>query len=163
MFSVSATKHEFTFLPISFLDFVIVAISPTLCLSCFCWLNLIDFIGGVGYRCSTYQSGSLTDPDQAVDGIFGFGPGELSVISQLSSRAITPKVFSHCLKGDGNGGGILVLGEILEPGIIYSPLVPSQYVLFPRKLSFHFQCSFLRHSGYICMKWELLETRHVGY
>ncbi|GMY25018.1 aspartic proteinase-like protein 2 isoform X2 [Fagus crenata] len=86
----------------------------------------IVFGSGVGYRCSTYQSGSLTRPDQAVDGIFGFVQGELSVISQLSSRAITPKVFSHCLKGDGNGGGILVLGEILEPGIIYSPLVPSQ-------------------------------------
>ena len=137
MFSVSATKHElFTFLPISFLDFMIVAISPTLCLSCFCWLNFTDFSGGVGYRCSTYQSGDLTKPDKAVDGIFGFGQGELSVISQLSSRGITPKVFSHCLKGDGNGGGILVLGEILEPGIVYSPLVPSQYVLFPGKTFF---------------------------
>ncbi|GMY25022.1 aspartic proteinase-like protein 2 isoform X2 [Fagus crenata] len=78
------------------------------------------------FGCSTSQSGDLTKPDKAVDGIFGFGQGELSVISQLSSRAITPKVFSHCLKGDGNGGGILVLGEILEPGIVYSPLVPSQ-------------------------------------
>ncbi|WJX69968.1 hypothetical protein P8452_54129 [Trifolium repens] len=28
--------------------------------------------------------------------------------------------------GDANGGGILVLGEILEPSIVYSPLVPSQ-------------------------------------
>jgi len=81
-------------------------------------------------RCSTYQSGDLTKTDKAVDGIFGFGPGDLSVVSQLSSRGITPKVFSHCLKGDGNGGGILVLGEILEPSIVYSPLVPSQYVLF---------------------------------
>lgn len=86
--------------------------------------------GCVGNRCSTYQSGDLTKTDKAVDGIFGFGPGALSVVSQLSSRGITPKVFSHCLKGDGNGGGILVLGEILEPSIVYSPLVPSQYVLF---------------------------------
>ncbi|XP_059428751.1 aspartic proteinase 36 isoform X2 [Corylus avellana] len=78
------------------------------------------------FGCSTYQSGDLTKTDKAVDGIFGFGQGDLSVISQLSSRAITPKVFSHCLKGGGNGGGILVLGEILEPGIVYSPLVPSQ-------------------------------------
>ena len=80
-----------------------------------------------GNRCSTYQSGDLTKTDKAVDGIFGFGQGELSVISQLSSRGITPKVFSHCLKGDGNGGGILVLGEILEPSIVYTPLVPSKY------------------------------------
>ncbi|AES60673.2 eukaryotic aspartyl protease family protein [Medicago truncatula] len=78
------------------------------------------------FGCSTYQSGDLTKTDKAVDGILGFGPGELSVVSQLSSRGITPKVFSHCLKGDGNGGGILVLGEILEPSIVYSPLVPSQ-------------------------------------
>ena len=84
----------------------------------------------IGNRCSISQSGDLTKTDKAVDGIFGFGPGPLSVVSQLSSRGITPKVFSHCLKGDGDGGGVLVLGEILEPSIVYSPLVPSQYVLF---------------------------------
>ncbi|KAI4349063.1 hypothetical protein L6164_009705 [Bauhinia variegata] len=78
------------------------------------------------FGCSISQSGDLTKTDKAVDGIFGFGPGALSVISQLSSRSITPKVFSHCLKGEGNGGGILVLGEILEPSIVYTPLVPSQ-------------------------------------
>ncbi|KAK8662992.1 hypothetical protein V6N13_024876 [Hibiscus sabdariffa] len=80
----------------------------------------------VVFGCSTYQSGDLTKTDKALDGIFGFGRGDLSVISQLSSRRITPRVFSHCLKGDGSGGGIMVLGEILEPSIVYSPLVPSQ-------------------------------------
>ncbi|XP_030453784.1 aspartic proteinase 36 isoform X2 [Syzygium oleosum] len=80
----------------------------------------------VVFGCSTYQSGDLTKSDKAIDGIFGFGGGDLSVISQLSSRGITPKVFSHCLRGDGSGGGIMVLGEILEPSIVYSPLVPSQ-------------------------------------
>ena len=94
---------------------------------------LISLHGGVQNRCSAYQSGDLTKTDKAVDGIFGFGQGELSVISQLSTRGITPRVFSHCLKGEGNGGGILVLGEILEPGIVYSPLVPSQYAIFPWK------------------------------
>ncbi|KAL7247961.1 hypothetical protein ACSBR2_002796 [Camellia fascicularis] len=78
------------------------------------------------FGCSTYQSGDLTKTDRAIDGIIGFGQHALSVISQLSSRGITPKVFSHCLKGEGNGGGILVLGEILDPSIVYSPLVPSQ-------------------------------------
>lgn len=78
-------------------------------------------------RCSTSQSGDLSKTDKAIDGIFGFGQGDLSVISQLSSRGITPRVFSHCLKGEGNGGGILVLGEILEPTIVYTPLVPSKY------------------------------------
>ncbi|XP_019187901.1 PREDICTED: aspartic proteinase-like protein 2 [Ipomoea nil] len=78
------------------------------------------------FGCSTSQSGSLTSPDRAIDGIFGFGQHDLSVISQLSSRGITPKVFSHCLKGEGSGGGILVLGEILDARIVYTPLVPSQ-------------------------------------
>ncbi|KAL2502691.1 Eukaryotic aspartyl protease family protein [Forsythia ovata] len=78
------------------------------------------------FGCSTSMSGDLTKSDRAVDGIFGFGQQGLSVISQLSSHGITPKVFSHCLKGEGNGGGILVLGEILDPRIVYTPLVPSQ-------------------------------------
>ncbi|KAM7468321.1 hypothetical protein LguiB_015883 [Lonicera macranthoides] len=80
----------------------------------------------VVFGCSNYQSGGLTKTDRAVDGIFGFGQQDLSVISQLSSKGVTPKVFSHCLKGDGNGGGILVLGEILDSRIVYTPLVPSQ-------------------------------------
>jgi len=71
----------------------------------------------------------LARTEKAVDGIFGFGPGALSVISQVSSQGMAPKVFSHCLKGQGSGGGILVLGEILEPNIVYTPLVPLQYVL----------------------------------
>ncbi|KAI4364235.1 hypothetical protein MLD38_020356 [Melastoma candidum] len=78
------------------------------------------------FGCSTHQSGDLTKSDKAIDGIFGFGQGDLSVISQLSSHGVTPKVFSHCLKGDGSGGGIMVLGEILDPNIVYSPLVPAQ-------------------------------------
>ncbi|XP_059627085.1 aspartic proteinase 36-like [Cornus florida] len=80
----------------------------------------------VVFGCSTSQTGDLTKSDRAVDGIFGFGQQGLSVISQLSSQGITPKVFSHCLKGDNGGGGILVLGEIVEPNIVYSPLVQSQ-------------------------------------
>ncbi|KAL2934859.1 Aspartic proteinase-like protein 2 [Bienertia sinuspersici] len=78
------------------------------------------------FGCSNYQSGDLTKSDRAIDGIFGFGQQGLSVVSQLSTRGITPRSFSHCLKGEGNGGGILVLGEILHPNIVYSPLMPSQ-------------------------------------
>ena len=72
----------------------------------------------------------MTKSDRAVDGIFGFGQQGLSVISQLSSQGITPNAFSHCLKGRNGGGGVLVLGEIVEPNIVYSPLVPSQYVSY---------------------------------
>ncbi|RWR92263.1 aspartic proteinase-like protein 2 [Cinnamomum micranthum f. kanehirae] len=78
------------------------------------------------FGCSNTQTGELTKPERAVDGIFGFGQHDLSVISQLSSRGVAPKVFSHCLKGSDNGGGILVLGKIIEPGIVYTPLVQSQ-------------------------------------
>ncbi|TVU34909.1 hypothetical protein EJB05_16765 [Eragrostis curvula] len=78
------------------------------------------------FGCSNSQSGDLTKADRAVDGIFGFGQHPLSVISQLNSLGVSPKVFSHCLKGSDNGGGILVLGEIVEPGLVYTPLVPSQ-------------------------------------
>lgn len=80
----------------------------------------------VVFGCSTLQTGDLVKSDRAVDGIFGFGQQSLSVISQLASQGLTPRVFSHCLKGDGSGGGILVLGEILDPHIAYTPLVPSQ-------------------------------------
>lgn len=72
------------------------------------------------------QTGDLTKSDRAVDGIFGFGQQGMSVISQLASQGVAPKVFSHCLKGNDEGGGILVLGEIIEPNIVYSPLVPGQ-------------------------------------
>ncbi|XP_024023777.1 aspartic proteinase-like protein 2 [Morus notabilis] len=78
------------------------------------------------FGCSTLQTGDLTKTERAVDGIFGFGQQAMSVISQLASQGVAPKAFSHCLRGDNGGGGILVLGEIVEPNIIYSPLVPQQ-------------------------------------
>ncbi|XP_009613509.1 aspartic proteinase 36 isoform X2 [Nicotiana tomentosiformis] len=80
----------------------------------------------VVFGCSTSQTGDLTKPDRAIDGIFGFGQQGLSVIAQLSSQRVTPNVFSHCLKGSNGGGGILVLGQIVEPNLVYTPLVPSQ-------------------------------------
>lgn len=75
------------------------------------------------------HTGKLTDSHRAVDGIFGFGQQSLSVISQLSSQRVTPRTFSHCLKGNDGGGGILVFGEIVEPDLVYAPLVPSMYVI----------------------------------
>ncbi|KVI00122.1 Aspartic peptidase [Cynara cardunculus var. scolymus] len=78
------------------------------------------------FGCSTSQTGDLTKSDRAVDGIFGFGQQGLSVIAQLSSQGIAPDAFSHCLVGNGGGGGILVLGQIVEPNMVYTPLIPSQ-------------------------------------
>lgn len=68
----------------------------------------------------------MTKTDRAVDGIFGFGQNGLSIISQLSSQGIASDSFSHCLVGSGSGGGILVIGQILEPNMVYTPLVQSQ-------------------------------------
>jgi len=78
------------------------------------------------FGCSNTQTGDLTKSDRAVDGVLGLGQAELSVVSQLSSIGASPKVFSHCLKGTDKGGGILVLGEIVEPGIVYTPIVKGQ-------------------------------------
>ncbi|KAI3688181.1 hypothetical protein L1987_81890 [Smallanthus sonchifolius] len=80
----------------------------------------------VMFGCSTFQAGELSMSDRAVDGILGFGQQGLSVISQLASQGAAPDAFSHCLVGDGDGGGILVLGQIMDPNMVYSPLVPSQ-------------------------------------
>lgn len=78
------------------------------------------------FGCSNLQTGGLQRPDKAVDGIFGLGQGRLSVISQLSSQGLAPQVFSHCLRGDQSGGGVMVLGQIERPDTVYTPLVPSQ-------------------------------------
>ncbi|XP_071734898.1 aspartic proteinase 36-like [Rutidosis leptorrhynchoides] len=78
------------------------------------------------FGCSTSQTGDLTIGDRAVDGIFGFGQQGLSIISQLSSQGIASNVFSHCLVGSDNGGGILVIGQIMDPNMVYTPLVQSQ-------------------------------------
>ncbi|KAK2448883.1 aspartic proteinase [Trifolium repens] len=78
------------------------------------------------FGCSNQMTGYFTKSERAVDGVFGFGHQDISVISQLSAQGVTPRVFSHCLRGDITGGGSLVLGEILESSIVYTPLVPSQ-------------------------------------
>uniref|UniRef100_A0A6N2L794 Peptidase A1 domain-containing protein n=1 Tax=Salix viminalis TaxID=40686 RepID=A0A6N2L794_SALVM len=96
-----------------------------------------NFSAPIVFGCSTLKTGDLTKSDVAVDGIFGFGQQDMSVVSQLASQGITPRAFSHCLKGDDSGGGILVLGEIVEPNIVYTPLVPSQphYNLYLQSIS----------------------------
>ncbi|KAD7479668.1 hypothetical protein E3N88_02804 [Mikania micrantha] len=80
----------------------------------------------VVFGCSTSQTGDLTKSDTAVNGIFGFGQNGLSVISQLSSQGVAANAFSHCLIGSDSGGGILVIGQIIDPNMVYTPLVPSQ-------------------------------------
>ncbi|KAI3793798.1 hypothetical protein L1987_36420 [Smallanthus sonchifolius] len=80
----------------------------------------------VVFGCSTSQTGDLIKSNAAVNGIFGFGQNGLSIISQLSSQGIAPDAFSHCLIGSDKGGGILVFGQIVEPNMVYTPLIQSQ-------------------------------------
>ncbi|KAK6920170.1 Xylanase inhibitor, C-terminal [Dillenia turbinata] len=72
-----------------------------------------------------YRKGLPTLQGQA-DGIIGLGHSEVSILSQLASSEEIPKIFSHCLMGEGFGGGVLLFGEILEPDLIYTPLVSSR-------------------------------------
>ncbi|KAM3303013.1 hypothetical protein P3S67_014043 [Capsicum chacoense] len=80
----------------------------------------------VTFGCSTSQMGDFGMFDKATDGIFGLGQHGVSVIAQLSSQGLIPHVVSHCLRGSNGGGGVLVFGQIVEPTLVYTPLVPSQ-------------------------------------
>nr|XP_027185995.1 aspartic proteinase-like protein 2 [Cicer arietinum] len=82
----------------------------------------------ISSECCTHIDWGLIETPTTFDGIFGFSLGSLSVVSQLSACEIIPNTFSHCLKGDGSGGGILALGTVVEPSIVYTPLVPLKYV-----------------------------------
>ena len=55
----------------------------------------------------------------------GFGQSNLSIISQLRNENISPAVFAHCLEGEGDGG-ILVIGNVQAPGLVYTPIIPNQ-------------------------------------
>ncbi|XP_047335574.1 aspartic proteinase 36-like [Impatiens glandulifera] len=74
-----------------------------------------------GFWCSTSVKGPVFEGGRAIDEIFGFVQGHSSVLSQLISQKVMPNVFSHCLRGDE--GGIVVLGEIMHPNMVYSPLI----------------------------------------
>ena len=75
------------------------------------------------------QSGQLSSDEAALDGIFGFGQANSSVISQLGASGKTKKMFSHCLDSV-NGGGIFAIGQLVEPKLSTTPMIPNQYVMF---------------------------------
>ncbi|KAL2482242.1 Eukaryotic aspartyl protease family protein [Forsythia ovata] len=77
--------------------------------------------GSIAFGCSVRGLGS---PSTAVDGIIGFGQGNISILSQLASLGKTKKVFSHCLDGS-NGGGMFAIGELVQPKVNSTPLVPN--------------------------------------
>lgn len=84
--------------------------------------GLIGLINFHCNRCSTLNLGELTG--EAFNDIFGFGSYLMSFSSQLHSLELFFGVFSLCMESS-ELGGILVFGEIVEPGIVFTPLVSS--------------------------------------
>lgn len=75
------------------------------------------------FGCSTSRSGELVNDE--FDGILGFGPYKMSLISQLHSIGVSPWVFTICMNSS-TGGGILALGEAVDARLVYTPLIPSR-------------------------------------
>ncbi|XP_059318307.1 aspartic proteinase 39-like [Lycium ferocissimum] len=81
--------------------------------------------GSVIFGCSASQSGDLSSSDEAFDGILGFGKSNSSILSQLASSGKVKNMFAHCLDGV-NGGGIFAIGNVVQPKVNMTPLVPNQ-------------------------------------
>ncbi|KAI4970050.1 hypothetical protein ZWY2020_000964 [Hordeum vulgare] len=84
--------------------------------------HLANTSASVVFGCTKSFSGLA-----ATDGILAFGQQQLSIPSQLNSLGLSPKKFSHCLKGSEEGGGIFLLGEIMSPKLVYTPLAAGPY------------------------------------
>jgi hypothetical protein len=73
------------------------------------------------YRCGSNQTGTWV-----AYGIIGFGQAGIAVPSQLSKQNKTVNIFSHCLQGGNQESGSLVIGNIQEPDMVYTPIIPRQ-------------------------------------
>ncbi|XP_076890579.1 aspartic proteinase 36-like [Bidens hawaiensis] len=78
--------------------------------------------GNAIFGCAAKESGGLVNPEQALDGIIGFGQSNTSLLSQLASAKTVKKMFSHCLDGN-QGGGIFAIGEVVDPKIKTTPIL----------------------------------------
>ncbi|KAJ7973640.1 Aspartic proteinase-like protein 2 [Quillaja saponaria] len=81
--------------------------------------------GSVIFGCGAKQTGGFGKSSQALDGILGFGQANSSMISQLAISGKVKKIFSHCLD-NVNGGGIFSIGEVVQPRVNTTALVPNQ-------------------------------------
>lgn len=77
----------------------------------------------ITFGCGAKIGGDLGSSDQALDGILGFGQSNSSMLSQLASAGKVTKIFSHCLD-TVNGGGIFAIGNVVQPKVKTTPLVP---------------------------------------
>lgn len=95
----------------------------------FLWYPLISSyeISLLAYSCAGKQSGGLGSSAEALDGIVGFGQANSSMLSQLASAGKVKKIFAHCLDSV-NGGGIFAIGEVVQPTVNATAIVPNQYV-----------------------------------
>ncbi|KQK05437.1 hypothetical protein BRADI_2g20040v3 [Brachypodium distachyon] len=76
------------------------------------------------FGCGAQQGGDLESTNQALDGIIGFGQSNTSTLSQLASAGEVKKIFSHCLDTI-KGGGIFAIGEVVQPKVKSTPLLPN--------------------------------------
>ncbi|CAK9193323.1 unnamed protein product [Sphagnum troendelagicum] len=79
----------------------------------------------VSFGCGNVRTGNLASSEEATDGLIGFGSNSVSVVSQLAATGTIPNSFAHCLQGE-TGTSSLVIGEITEPDITYTNMVPNQ-------------------------------------
>uniref|UniRef100_A0ACD5W8Y6 Uncharacterized protein n=1 Tax=Avena sativa TaxID=4498 RepID=A0ACD5W8Y6_AVESA len=75
------------------------------------------------FGCTESSSGQLAN--FSFDGVFGFGPYHMSFASQLFSAGIAARVFTLCMHSP-TGSGLLAFGEAVDPGLVYTPMLPSQ-------------------------------------
>ncbi|KAJ6821333.1 aspartic proteinase-like protein 2 [Iris pallida] len=75
----------------------------------------------VAFGCGAQQTGQ--NPKGAVDGLLGFGQANYSMISQMAASGKVRKIFAHCLDTI-NGGGIFAIGDVVDPKVKTTPLVP---------------------------------------
>ncbi|CAH9071123.1 unnamed protein product [Cuscuta europaea] len=71
--------------------------------------SIINTSTPITFGCATQRQGEESQT-ATLDGVLGLGNNQMSA------------VFSHCFKRIG--GGSFVLGQVVEPNIIYTPIVP---------------------------------------
>lgn len=78
----------------------------------------------ITFGCGIEQTGNLASSTGALDGLIGFGASSTSMLSQLASSGKVKKKFAHCLDGK-SGGGIFAIGDVVQPKLKTTPLVPN--------------------------------------
>ncbi|BAS78637.1 Os02g0473200 [Oryza sativa Japonica Group] len=82
----------------------------------------------VSFGCGAKLGGDLGSSNLALDGILGFGQSNSSMLSQLAAAGKVRKMFAHCLD-TVNGGGIFAIGNVVQPKVKTTPLVPDMYAI----------------------------------